>query len=580
MSEVPPNAGKVTSGDSVRGWRAVFPPAQWLAAYRPQWLAHDAIAGVTLAAYGIPVSLAYASLAGLPPQYGIYCYLVGGLFYALFGSSRQLAIGPTSAISLLVGVTVANMADGDPTRWASIAALTALLVGGMCVLAWLLRLSSLVNFISETILLGFKAGAALTIALTQLPKLFGVKGGGENFFERVVVLAGQIPDTNLAVLAFGLAAIAVLLLGEKFLPGRPVALFVVVISIILLSVTQLSGLGFKVVGAIPQGLPEFRLPGLRVRDVDGVIPLAFACLLLSYVESVSAARALAQANGYEIDARQELLGLGAANLAAGLFHAYPVAGGLSQSSVNDKAGAKTPLALVFASVTIGLCLMYLTGLLSNLPNVVLAAIVLVAVKGLIDIRELRHVWRVSRYEFCVAMVAFAAVLLLGILKGVMVAVLVSMLLLIRRAAHPHVAFLGRIAGTRIYSDIERHPDNEPVPGVLVCRVEASLLYFNVEHVRAAVWQKIRSTTGPVRLVIWDLSTSPVVDLAGARMLATLHEALQAEGIGLQLVAAHAEVRDILRAEGLEDRVGHLGRRVSVADAIDDFQGGMDMGAPA
>jgi high affinity sulfate transporter 1 len=580
VTEDSPDAGKVTSGDPVRGWRAVFPPAQWLAAYRPQWLAHDAIAGVTLAAYGIPVSLAYASLAGLPPQYGIYCYLVGGLFYALFGSSRQLAIGPTSAISLLVGVTVADMAGGDPARWASIAALTALLVGGMCVLAWLLRLSSLVNFISETILLGFKAGAALTIALTQLPKLFGVKGGGENFFERIFVLAGQLPDTHFAVLAFGLAAIAVLLLGEKFLPGRPVALFVVVISIVLLSVTQLSGLGFKVVGALPQGLPEFRLPGLRVRDVDGVIPLAFACMLLSYVESVSAARALAQAHGDEIDPRQELLGLGAANLAAGLFQAYPVAGGLSQSSVNDKAGAKTPLALVFASITIGLCLMYLTGLLGNLPNVVLAAIVLVAVKGLIDIRELRHVWRVSRYEFCVAMVAFAAVLLLGILKGVIVAVLVSMLLLIRRAAHPYVAFLGRIPGTRIYSDIERHPDNEPVPGALVCRVEASLLYFNVEHVRAAVWQKIRSTTGPVRLVIWDLSTSPVVDLAGARMLATLHEALQAEGIGLRLVAAHAEVRDILRAEGLEDRVGHLGRRVSVADAIDDFQGGMDMGAPA
>jgi high affinity sulfate transporter 1 len=580
VSEVPPNAGKVTSGDSVRGWRAVFPPAQWLAAYRPQWLAHDAIAGVTLAAYGIPVSLAYASLAGLPPQYGIYCYLVGGLFYALFGSSRQLAIGPTSAISLLVGVTVADMAGGDTVRWASIAALTALLVGGMCVLAWLLRLSSLVNFISETILLGFKAGAALTIALTQLPKLFGVKGGGENFFDRVVVLAGQIPDTNLAVLAFGLAAIAVLLLGEKFLPGRPVALFVVVISIVLLSVTQLSGLGFKVVGALPQGLPEFRLPGLRVRDVDGAIPLAFACMLLSYVESVSAARALAQAHGDEIDPRQELLGLGAANLAAGLFQAYPVAGGLSQSSVNDKAGAKTPLALVFASITIGLCLMYLTGLLGNLPNVVLAAIVLVAVKGLIDIRELRHVWRVSRYEFCVAMVAFAAVLVLGILNGVIVAVLVSMLLLIRRAAYPHVAFLGRIPGTRIYSDIERHPDNEPVPGMLVCRVQASLLYFNVEHVRVAVWQKMRSTTGPVRLVIWDLSTSPAVDLAGARMLASLHEALQAEGIGLRLVAAHAEVRDILRAEGLEDRVGHLGRRVSVADAIDDFQGGMEMGAPA
>ncbi|MEA3084535.1 MAG: sulfate permease, SulP family [Paraburkholderia sp.] len=385
MNEVPPTPVKSQAVIPCAGGARCSPPAQWLAAYRPQWLAHDAIAGVTLAAYGIPVSLAYASLAGLPPQYGIYCYLVGGLFYALFGSSRQLAIGPTSAISLLVGVTVADMAGGDTVRWASIAALTALLVGGHVCAGMAAALSSLVNFISETILLGF-----------------------------------------------------------------------------------------KVVGALPQGLPEFRLPGLRVRDVDGVIPMAFACLLLSYVESVSAARALAQAHGDEIDPRQELLGLGAANLAAGLFQAYPVAGGLSQSSVNDKAGAKTPLALVFGSITIGLCLMYLTGLLGNLPNVVLAAIVLVAVKGLIDIRELRHLWRVSRYEFCVAMVAFAAVLVLCILNGVIVAVLVSMLLLIRRAADPHVAFLGRIPGTRIYSDIERHPDNEPVPGMLVCRVQASL----------------------------------------------------------------------------------------------------------
>ena len=556
----------------VSGWRAVFPPAQWLSSYQSKWLANDAIAGVTLAAYGIPVSLAYASLAGLPPQYGIYCYLVGGLFYALFGSSRQLAIGPTSAISMLVGVTVAGMAQGDPGRWASIAALTAVVIAAMCVLAWLFRLSSLVNFISETILLGFKAGAALTIAMTQLPKLFGVQGGGHGFFESAVTLGSQLPDTNFAVLAFGLAALAVLLLGEKFLPGRPIALFVVVIAIIVLSVTPLGDLGFKIVGALPQGLPDFRLPDLRVRDVDGVIPLAFACLLLAYVESVSAARTLAQAHGYEIDARQELLGLGAANLGAAFFQAYPVAGGLSQSSVNDKAGAKTPLALVFASVTIGLCLMFLTGMLYNLPNVVLAAIVLVAVKGLINIGELRHVWRVSRFEFGVAMVAFAGVLLLGILKGGIVAVLVSMLLLIRRAAHPHVAFLGRIPGTRSYSDMERNADNEAVPGALMFRVEASLLYFNGEHVRDAVWQKIRSNSGTLSLVVCDLSTSPVVDLAGARMLAQLHGDLKAAGIRLRLVGAHAAVRDILRAEGLEESIGYFGRRITGADVIDEFQG--------
>ena len=552
--------------------RATFPPAQWLPAYQRQWLAHDAIAGVTLAAYGIPVSLAYASLAGLPPQYGVYCYLVGGVFYALFGSSRQLAIGPTSAISMLVGVTVGGMAQGDAARWADIAALTALVVAGMCVLAWLLRLSSLVNFISETILLGFKAGAALTIAMTQLPKMFGVKGGGEHFFERIGILWGQLPDTNLPVLAFGLTALAVLLLGERFLPGRPVALVVVVISLIAMSVTSLGDLGFSIVGALPQGLPDLRAPGLRLSDVDGVIPLAFACLLLAYVESVSAARALAQANGYKMDPRQELLGLGAANLATAFFQGYPVAGGLSQSSVNDKAGAKTPLALVFASVTIGLCLMYLTGMLRNLPNVVLAAIVLVAVKGLINLRELRHVWRVSRFEFTVSMVAFSAVLLLGILKGVMTAVLVSLALLIRRAARPQVAFLGRIPGTRVFSDIERSPDNEAVAGVLVFRVEASLLYFNAEHVIDAVWSKIRSTSTPLTLVVCDLSASPYVDLAGVRMLAALQEELGAAGVDLRLVGARATVRDILRAEGMEERVGHIDRRISVADLIDEVQG--------
>jgi MFS superfamily sulfate permease-like transporter len=257
-----------------------------------------------------------------------------------------------------------------------------------------------------------------------------------------------------------------------------------------------------------------------------------------------------------------------------------VAGGLSQSSVNDRAGARTPLALVFASVTIGLCLMYLAGLLSNLPNVILAAIVLVAVKGLVNVAELRHVWRVSRLEFSVSMVAFAAVLLMGILKGVIVAMVVSMLVLIRRAAHPHVAFLGLIPGTRIYSDIERHPGNETIAGALVFRVEASLFYFNAEHVRAALWQKTRSGAAPLRLVICDLSTSPVVDLAGARMLKMLHVELREAGMDFRIVGAHAKVRDILRAEGIEERVGHLGRRLTVADVIDDFRSGANDGVCA
>lgn len=571
---VPPDEQAAPSA----GWRRVFPPAQWLRTYRPEWLASDVVAGVTLAAYAIPVSLAYASLAGLPPQQGIYCYLFGGALYALFGTSRQLAVGPTSAISMLVGTSVAAMAGGDAARYAEIAALSALVFAGLSVLAWLFRLSSLVAFISETNLLGFKAGAAITIATTQLPKLFGVKGGGEHFFERVTALVHQLPETNLAVLGFGLAAIAVLLLGERFLPGRPIALVVVAVSIAVLSLTPLAELGFKTVGELPAGLPALRWPSLRARDVDGVIPLASACFLLAYIESVSAARALAQKNGYEIDPRQELLGLGAANLAAALGQGYPVAGGLSQSSVNDQAGARSPLALLFASGTIALCLLFLTGLLRNLPNVVLAAIVLVAVKGLVKVPELRRLWQVRRLEFGVSMVALAGVLLLGILKGVVLAAIVSLLMLLRSTARPHVAALGRIPGTRRYSDLERNRDNEPVPGVLMIRVEASLLYFNAEHVRDTVRLKLRSAAEPVRLVIFDLSSSPHVDVTGAMMLSGLQKELAVAGIAIRFVEARADVRDLLRTGYTRARVGQVDRRISLDDVVREFEASPPGGA--
>jgi SulP family sulfate permease len=549
-----------------RGWGAFFPPARWLRQYEVSWLHHDIVAGVTLAAYAIPVSLAYATLAGLPPQYGIYCYLVAGPAYALLGSSRQLAIGPTSAISMLVGTTLVGMAEGDPQRWAAIAGLAALIFASMSVLAWALKLSSLVNFISETILVGFKAGAALTIALTQLPKLFGVPGGGEQFFERLWILATQLGNANWAVLAFGLLAIGLLIAGEKLLPGRPVALFVVAASIVALSATPLASMGFKLVGVLPAGLPDLVLPSLRPRDVDGIVPLALACFLLAYIEGVSAARALAREHGYEIDARQELLALGMANLASAFGQGYPVAGGLSQSTVNDRAGARTPLALVFASITIALCLVFLTSLLANLPNVVLAAIVLVAVKGLINIPELHRVWKLSRMEFWVAMAAFAGVLLLGILKGVLLAAIVSVLLLIGRVARSRVARLGRIPGTNRFSDCERNPDNEAIPGVLIVRVESSLLYFNIDHVRDCARRLIAATGKDLHLVVWDLSSSPYVDIAGARMLGEVQRELAARGAKLRLVEARADVRDLLRAE-LGASAGEVSRRLSIDNAI-------------
>jgi sulfate permease, SulP family len=548
---------------------AALPPLEWLPRYEKSWLPKDAVAGVTLAAYAIPVSLAYASLAGLPPQFGIYCYLVGGLGYALFGTSRQLAVGPTSAIAMLVGTTVAGMAGGDAARWAAIAALTALVVAVFGALAWLMRLSGLVSFISETILTGFKAGAALTIAMTQLPKLFGVPGGGDHFFERILILTGQIGQTNLIVLAMGLVGICLLVLGERFLPGRPVALAVVALAVCAVSFAGLDQQGVPIVGTLPAGLPNLAWPSIRLRDVDGVLPLAAACFLLGFVESVSAARTLAARHGYEINPRQELLGLGAANLLAAFGQGFPIAGGLSQSAVNDKAGARTPLSLIFASLTIGICLVFLTNLLHDLPTVVLAAIVLVAVKGLIDVNALLHLWRVSRFEFTIAIVALVGVLLLGVLKGVLVAVIVSLVVLLAAAARPHVAFLGRIPGTRRYSDSERHQDNEAIPGVVIFRVESSLLYFNVDHVRNCVREKIGATDSP-RLVVCDLSNAPYVDVAGADMLAELYKDLQLRGIQLRIVEARAKARDLLRAVGLEDQVGYLGRHMSVDQALAEF----------
>jgi SulP family sulfate permease len=532
----------------------------------------DLVAGITLAAYAIPVSLAYATLAGLPPEVGIYGYLLGGLGYAALGSSRYLAIGPTSAISMLVGASIAPLAAGDPVRLGAIASLAALEVAALCLLAWALRLSSLTNFIGETVLLGFKAGAGLTIAMTQLPKLFGVPGGGDHFFGRAVMLAQQLGGTDGLTLAVGLAALGLLVLGDRLLPGRPIALAVVVLAIVVSAAMGLGARGVATVGSIPAGLPAIGLPGLRPRDVDGLVPLAGACLLLAYIEGVAAARALAAKHGDAIDPRREFLGLAGANLLVALGHGYPVAGGLSQSAVNEKAGAQSRLSVVVASATLAVCLVFLTGFVRELPNAVLAAIVLIAVRGLVDLPQIARLRHLSRLEFRVALAALAGVLLLGILQGVLLAAVASILLLLARTSTPHVAFLGRIPGTDRFSDLARNPDNEPLAHVLAFRVESGLVYFNADHVLNAVRERLEATDGRLRLVVCDLSASPYVDLAGARMLGELARQVRERGARFQVVEARGSVRDVLRATGSIEGFGYISRRMSLAEAIADAGG--------
>ena len=529
-----------------------FPPAEWLAGYRASWLRPDVIAGVTLAAYAIPVSLAYAALAGLPPQVGVYGYMLGGIGYALLGSSRQMAIGPTSAISLMIAASVGPLAAGDPIRYSQIASLAAIAVALLCLIAWLFRLSMLVRLISDSILVGFKAGAGLTIIMTQLPSLFGVAGGGRNFFDRAVKLAGQLGDMHLIVLAIGVTAIVLLLLGARFLPGRPFGLAVVILSILIATLLGLPAFGVAVTGEIPSGLPSVAMPRFGLIEPDELFPLAAGILLLAYVEGVSAARSFAAKHGYPLDVRQEFLGLGAANLAVSLGQAYPVAGGLSQSAVNDQAGARTPLALVICSATLAICLLFLTGLLTNLPKAVLAAIVFTAVYKLVDIAALVRMWRISRIDFYAAAIALVSVLLLGILQGILLAALASIFLLLARASQPNVAFLGRLPGTGRYADSARNPDVEPLAGVVAFRPEASLLYINAETVLETVLAKVQASPG-TKLVICGLSSSPFIDLAGAKMLHDLHDELSARGIAFQIVGARGQVRDVLQADGLAEK---------------------------
>jgi SulP family sulfate permease len=544
-----------------------IPSLKWLADYDLKTLSADTIAGITLTAYAIPVSLAYASLAGLPPQYGIFGYLLGGIFYAILGTGKQLAIGPTSAISMLIGITLSNLSGGDPQRWLDLASLTALVFSCISVAAFLLRLDSMINFISETVLVGFKAGAALTIMLSQLPKVFGVPGGGNTFFGKVGALVPQLHDTNLYVLIFGIIAFGFMITGEKLFHGKPIAIFVVIISTLLISFTPLGGLGFKTVGIIPAGLPKFHLPDLNWPDIQSVGYLSFACFLLAYIESVSAAKALAYKNGYEINARQELLALGLANLATSVGGGYPVSGGLSQSAVNDEAGAKTPVSLVVASVCIGICLLFLTGLLKNLPVVILAAIVFIAVERLVNIKEFIRMWKHNKFDFVIATLAFVCVICFGILQGVLIGALASLILILRVVSSPHIAFLGRIPGTDRFTDIKRHPDNEVLPGVLLFRVESPLVYFNTSYVYNHVWPRLSNSDLKLKAVILDLSTSAYVDSSGARLIKRLFLDLKALGIEFKLAEAHSEVRDILRFEDVEHLLGHVGRRDSIHEVL-------------
>jgi high affinity sulfate transporter 1 len=543
----------------------------WLRDYRWASLRVDSLAGLTLAAYLLPAGIGDASLARLPPEAGLYACMFSGLVFGWLCSSRFTAITVTSAISLLMGTSLVALAGGDPTRFGALAACTALIVSALALAAWLIRAGSLVNFVSETVMLGFKVGVALTLVSTQFPKLFGISGAHGGFWECSRHFLTHLDQTNRASLITGLAALGSLTLGKVFLKNKPVSLFVVVGGIAAAGIAGLEARGVKMLGQVPQGLPPIRLPAVKWDDLNELLPLAMACFLLGAVETAAIGRMFASKHGGRLNANRELLALAGANLAAGLGQGFPVSGGMSQSLVNEGAGARTPVSGLVAAGLIVLVVLFFTGLLRNLPQPVLAAIVLMAVVGLVNVRALMHLWKTDKPELLIAAAALAGVLASGLLRGVLIGAIISMLLLIRRASRPHVAFLGRIPGVRRYSDLERHPDNEPVKGIIIFRPEGSLVYFNADHVRDTVLDRVRRPRPPeegAHTVVCDLSAAPHMDLAGAEMLKGLEAELSALGARLRIVEARSSVRQKLRIQGVAERTGQVDRFTSVADAVE------------
>ena len=546
------------------------PALTWLGAYNRSWLRSDVLAGITLAAYLIPAALGDASLANLSPEIGLYACLFAGLVFWFLCGSRQTVVSTTSAISLVIGASLGEITGGDTTRFGALAAGTALLVSVIAFIAWLAKAGVMVHFISESVMTGFKCGVAFFLVSTQLPKLFGFHSAHGSFWQNTGFFFRHLDETNSISLVVGASALGLLILGKIFLNHKPVALFVLIGGIVAASALSLEARGVKLIGAVPQGIPPLRLPAVYWRDVNQLLPLALACFLLGAVETAAIGRMFAAKHGGRFDANQENLALAASNLAAGLGGGFPVSGGTSQSLVNEEGGARTPLSTALAAVFILVVVLFFSHLLSALPQPVLAAVVLTAIAGLFKLSTLRELWRSDRSEFVVAIAAFAGVLTFDLLRGVMIGAAISLVQLMRESSHPHVALLGRIPGTRRFSDRDRHADNELIPNVMIFRPESGLVYFNVDNVCDVILTRVRSEPTPPKLVVLDLSAAPRVDMQSAYTLANMADELSAKGIRFQAVEPRSSVRDRLRHEGVDGKLGGVNRFTTVADVIDHF----------
>ncbi|NBD11393.1 SulP family inorganic anion transporter [Corallococcus silvisoli] len=538
-------------------WLArVSPFVASLHGYDRARLKKDLVGALTVTALHIPEGMAYAQLAGLPPQAALYSTPAALALYALFGSSRQLIVAVSASVSVLSAATVGALAQQGSPRFVALTAALALLAGAVAALAGVLKLGRVAQFFSASVLSGFVFGLALIIAIKQVPKLLGIEGAKGGFFERLGFILSHLGQTHPLTLVVGASSIAALLLLGRVSRRIPAALAVLVLGIAVSALLHLDAKGVAIVGPIPSGLVSPRLPpGVGWQDLLKLLPGACGIALVAFAEAIGPARMFAAKHGYEVDPNRELVGLGAANVGGGLFRGFGMGCSLSKSAANDQAGSTTQVSsLVTAGLTL-LVALFLTGLFRALPEATLGAIVVVAILGMMDVKELARLAHLRRADFLGAAVALLGVLAFDVLPGLLIAVGVSLFLTVYRASRPRLSELGRVPGTLDLAATHRESSAITLPGLHVFRPEEGLFFANATSLRDEVLVRVRDAASPVREVLLDLELTDDLDVPGADMLAGLHEDLSHRGITLALARVHAPTHRMLERTGVLEKVG-------------------------
>ena len=551
---------------SAPGW---LPAARWIPEYWRSWVRPDLLAGLTIWALVVPEAMAYADIAGVPVQYGLYAVPVAVVAYLLFGTSRHLVVGPSSTVAALSASTVAPVlaTGGSVADYVALTAALSLLVGAIYLILGLARMGFVARFFAKPVLDGFIVGLGLYIAIGQVPKLVGIEKDDGNSLQQVAHLISEIPEWNGPTVAVGLASLVALVALARFVPKLPGALIVVVASIVAAKALGLDAHGVALVGDVPTGFQFVSWSGVTFDRLVEMVPGALAIVVVGFAESVAIAKSYAAKHRYAIDPNEEMIAYGAANIGSGVLQGYTVSGSLSKSAAAEAAGARSPMVLgVLAGATL-LTIALLAGAFRTLPEATLAAIIIAAVAGMIDLRILKRLADARVMDFYLALGAMAGVLLWDILAGVVIGVVLSLVLLIHRLDTPHVAVLGRNADGTVYRDISAHPGYEEIPGLLIYRFDAPLIFTNSDYLADDLRSRVRSAEPPVQRVVLDFETIEEVDTTGLDVLVRLREDLDGEGVVLDVAHLRSGVADLFDRMGATDRIGRDHLFTTVREAV-------------